>query len=394
MSENPGRGAAVVAGAGSLYGWEVHQVCDSRHQQGPCGTCTTEQSARSCIEAALSAGARPGVHSWGLLSRMPAAPDGPGPAAPAVPIARAALGPDGMVAWQAPGGRGPALAAEARGAVAVGTRGGDLVSVLARFGGELRRHRLAAGRTTRELAERMRCARTVVERTESAERMPSRAFALEADRVLGAGGALAALWPSLVKSAYPDWFWQVVELEQQASFVQEFETVAVPGLLQTEDYARAVFTAAHPVAPALRIEQFVAARMDRQRILERGDPPQIMIALDEGVLRRRVGGGRTMREQLGHLLAVAELPKVCLQVIPFSVREHPGGMTPFRIMGFREGPDVLYGESFIGGQVTSDPRQLRQHQLAFNLIQANALSPHGSRVLIRRLRREIDDGPD
>ncbi len=134
--------------------------------------------------------------------------------------------------------------------------------------------------------------------------------------------------------------------------------------------------------------------MDRQRILERGDPPQIMIALDEGVLRRRVGGGGTMREQLGHLLAVAELPKVCLQVIPFSVRQHPGGMTPFRIMGFREGPDVLYGESFIGGQVTSDPRQLRQHQLAFNLIQANALSPHGSRVLIRRLRREIDDGPD
>ncbi|MFF9409807.1 helix-turn-helix domain-containing protein [Streptomyces anandii] len=394
MSESPGRGAPVVAGGGSLYGWEVHQVCDSRHQQGPCGTCATEQSARSCIEAALSAGARPGVHSWGLLSRVPAAPDRPGSAVPAVPIARAALGPDGTVAWQAPGGRGPAPAAEAREAVAVGTRGGDLASVLARFGGELRRHRLAAGLTPGELAERMRCAGAVVERTESAERMPSRAFALEADRVLGAGGALSALWPSLVKSAYPEWFWQVVELEQQASFVQEFETVAVPGLLQTEDYARAVFTTAHPVAPALRIEQFVAARMDRQRILERGDPPQIMIALDEGVLRRRVGGGRTMREQLGHLLAVAELPKVCLQVIPFSVREHPGGMTPFRIMGFREGPDVLYGESFIGGQVTSDPRQLRQHQLAFNLIQANALSPHGSRVLIRRLRREIDDGPD
>jgi hypothetical protein len=81
-------------------------------------------------------------------------------------------------------------------------------------------------------------------------------------------------------------------------------------------------------------------------------------------------------------------------VIPFSVREHPGGMTPFRIMGFREGPEFLYGESFIGGQVTNDTHQLRQHHLAFNLIQAHALSPQDSRVLIRRLRKEIEGGPD
>jgi transcriptional regulator with XRE-family HTH domain len=333
------------------------------------------------------------VHSWGLLSRVPAASQRPGPFRLPTPIARAALGPDGTVAWQPPGGRG-LVVAEAREAAPTEPRGDSLSSALTRFGDTVRRYRSAAGLSRREVAERMRCAEAVVERTENAERMPSRGFAQEADRLLGTGGALAALWPSLVKSAYPDWFWQVVELEQQASFVQEFETVAIPGLLQTEAYARAVFATAHPVAPALRIEQFVAARMDRQRLLDRRDPPQIMIVLDEGVLRRRVGGSRTMSEQLGHLVAVAELPKVHLQVIPFSVREHPGGMTPFRIMGFREGPDVLYGESFIGGQVTNDARQLRQHHVAFDLIQANALSPHDSRALIRRLRKETEGGSD
>ncbi|MGW4563978.1 helix-turn-helix domain-containing protein [Streptomyces sp. NPDC004561] len=274
------------------------------------------------------------------------------------------------------------------------SRGENLSSALSRFADAAQRCRLAAGLSRREVAERTRCAEADVERMENAEQMPSRSYAVEADRLLGADGALAALWPSLVKSAYPEWFWQVIELEQQASFVQEFETVAIPGLLQTEAYARAVFCTAHPTASALQIEQFVTARLDRQRILDRRDPPQIMIALDEAVLRRRVGGSRTMSEQLGHLLAVAGLPRVHVQVVPFSVREHPGSMTPFRIMGFREGRDFLYGESFIGGQVTTDVHQLSQHHLAFNLIQAHALSPQDSRVLIRRLRKEIEGGPD
>ncbi|MGV9990828.1 helix-turn-helix domain-containing protein [Streptomyces sp. NPDC003374] len=386
------RRAHVPAG-GSLYGWEVHQVCDSRHQQGPCGTCATEQSARACIEAALSAAARPGVHAWGLLSRLPAASRQPLPSCPPDPIARAALGPDGSVAWQPPGGRG--LADPDAPDAASGRPGGEsLLSALNRFGAALRGYRLAAGLGLPELAGRMGCPEDVLERVENAGRMPSRGFAEEADRLLGTGGALAARWPALVESAYPDWFWQVVEVEQQASFLQEFETVAVPGLLQTEAYARAVFTTAQPVLPALRIEQLVTARMDRRRLLDRCDPPRVMIVLDESVLRRRVGGRRIMGEQLGHLAAVTELPKVDLQVIPFGLREHPGTMTPFRIMGFREGPDLLYGESFLGGQVTDDAHQLRQHQLAFNLLQANALSPHDSRVLIRRLRKELDGGPD
>lgn len=376
----------------SFYRWEIHQVCNSRHQQGPCGTCATEAGARACIEAALSGTLRPDAYAWGLLSRVPATPPDGGQAASYIPLAWAAPGPGGMVAWLPPGGR-PLVARDVN-ETPVGSSWKSVSPELADFGSAVHRHRLAAGLTRRELAERSRCSTALIERIENAEKMPSRDFAQRADEALRTDGLLAGLWPALIESAYPDWFWQIIELEQQASFIQEFETVAVPGLLQTESYARAIFSAAHPMASELQIEQFVAARIDRQRIFRRPDPPQIVITLDEGVLRRNIGGSSIMSEQLEHLLDRADLPKVHLQVIPFGVREHPGGMTPFRLMGFREGSDVLYGETFIGGQMTNDAGQLQQHKLAFSLIQAKALSRYDSRVLIRHLKEEINRGVD
>ncbi|MGP3999350.1 helix-turn-helix domain-containing protein [Streptomyces sp. 8N706] len=403
------------------YRWVIHQVSDSRHQQGPCGTCVTEEGARACIEAALSAAVGPGVYAWGLLSRIPADPPEPaspeprsplassvaGTSAAPAPIAWAAPGPDGTVAWLPHGSR-PLVAEQVGGALPAATAasttgevtpgkarpGESIPSLLARFGGAVHRYRLAAGLTRQELAGRTLCTAAEVGRIESGRQMPSRVFAQRADQHLGTDGALVHLWPSLIRSAYPDWFWQIIELERQACFIQEFETVAIPGLLQTEAYARSIFTAAHPVASELLIEQFVAARIDRQRILTRREPPQIMITLDEGVLRRCIGGSAAMSEQLGHLLDRSGLPKVHLQVIPFSVREHPGGMTPFRLMGFREGPDVLYGETFIGGQTTIDAGQIQQHKLAFNLIQSKALSRDDSRALIRDLKEDMDRGSE
>ncbi|WP_167459246.1 MULTISPECIES: helix-turn-helix domain-containing protein [Streptomyces] len=376
---------------GSLYRWDIHHVSNSRHQHGPCGTCVSEDNARACIEAALSAAVGPDVYAWGLLSHMPAGTMETSPPWRRTPIAWAAPGPDGTVAWLPHGGQ-PFISEEGSEIPATSTE--SVSSLLSRFGREVHRYRLTAGLTQAEFAERADCTETMVGRIENAQEMPSYDFAQRVDRVLGTDGAMVKLWPSLIRSAYPDWFWHVIELEQRAGFIQEFESVAIPGLLQTEAYARAIFTAAQPVAPELQIEQFVAARIDRQRILTRREPPQVMVTLDEGVLRRSIGGSRVMSEQLGHLLDRADLPKVHLQVIPFNVREHPGGMTPFRLMGFREGPDVLYGETFIGGQTSVDAAQLQQHKLAFNLIQSRALSRDDSRVFIRDLKEELDRGSD
>ncbi|MFJ5558747.1 helix-turn-helix domain-containing protein [Streptomyces sp. NPDC093250] len=382
---------------GSLYRWDIHHVSNSRHQHGPCGTCVTEDSARACIEAALAAAVGPDVYAWGLLSRVSAATKEAGttyagtlgtePSWSRTPVAWAAPGPDGTVAWLSHGGR-PLVAVQ--GGETSTASAESISSLLCRFGREVRRYRLIVGLTRAEFADSVDCTETTAGGIENAQQMPSYDFAQRADRLLGADGALVKLWPLLIRSAYPDWFWHVIELEQRAGFIQEFESVAIPGLLQTEAYARAIFTAAHPVATKLQIEQFVAARIDRQRILTRAEPPQVMVTLDEGVLRRCIGGSRVMSEQLGHLLERADLPKVHLQVIPFHVRQHPGGMTPFRLMGFREGTDVLYGETFIGGQTTVDPAQIQQHKLAFNLIQSEALSRDESRALIRDMKEELD----
>ncbi|MEV8593430.1 Scr1 family TA system antitoxin-like transcriptional regulator [Streptomyces sp. NPDC052013] len=376
---------------GSVYRWDIHHLSDGRHQQGPCGTSTSEAGARACIEAALSAAVGPDAYAWGLLSRIPASTEEGAPQGPLTPLAWAAPNPEGTVAWLVHAGR---PRGEESGGQAPPAVEESIGSLLARFGREVSRYRLIAGYTRAELAAGTACPEGTVELIENARHMPSYDFARRADRLLGTDGALVALWPSLVRPAYPDWFWHVIELERQAGFIQEFESVAIPGLLQTQAYARAICTAAHPVAPELEIEQFVAARIDRQRILTRREPPQVMVTLDEGVLRRCVGGSRVMSEQLAHLLDLAALPRIHLQVIPFHVREHPGGMTPFRIMGFREGPDVLYGETFIGGQTTIDAGQVQQHKLAFNLIQSKALSLDDSQVLIRDLKEELGRAAD
>ncbi|MEU6807515.1 Scr1 family TA system antitoxin-like transcriptional regulator [Streptomyces sp. NPDC046831] len=383
-----------------LYRWDVHRISDGRHREGPSGTCTTEDSARACIEAVLSAAAvGPGAYAWGLLSRLrPAPAREPGPVPdpePAsswsrAPLAWAAPGPDGRVAWLPV--EGPPYVAQDTGAPRT-EPGEDVPVLLARFGGRLQWYRQAAGLTRAELAEQLQCAPETVGHVENARQIPSRSFAQCADRVLGACGELATSWPALIQSACPDWFWPIVELEEQASFIQEFETAAVPGLLQTEAYARALFTAAHPLASSMRIEQLVAARVDRQRLLTRREPPQIMVVVDEGVLRRRIGGSTVLSEQLGHLLRMSALPKVHLQIVPLDVREHPGGMTSFRLMGFRDGPDLLYGETFICGQTTVEPQQVQRHKLAFSLIQSAALSPDRSRALLRRLKEKEAHGP-
>ncbi|MFF0203434.1 helix-turn-helix domain-containing protein [Streptomyces sp. NPDC005017] len=370
----------------SVYRWDIHHVSASRHQHGPCGTCVSEDSARACIEAALSAAADGDGYAWGLLSRVPAAT---AERPHRTPLAWAAAGPDGRISWLPHGSRpyGDVDPMPPQ-------RNESVWTLLERYGGELNRHRLNAGRTQAELALGTGWPKATVACVERARCMPSYDFTRQADRFLGADGALVRLWPSLIRPAYPDWFWHVIELERQAAFIQEFESVAVPGLLQTPAYARAISTAAHPVAPELEIQQLVAARVDRQRILARREPPHIVVTLDEAVLKRSIGGSRVMSEQLAHLLDIGARPRVHLQVIPFKVREHPGGMTPFRLMGFRDGPDVLYGETFTGGQTTVDAAPVQQHKLAFSLIQSKALSPDDSRLLIRSVKEELDRARD
>jgi len=163
----------------------------------------------------------------------------------------------------------------------------------------------------------------------------------------------------------PAWFEAYVGLEEAATSIRTYEIQFVPGLLQTQDYARAVTLLGHQGAPAAEIEQRVALRMARQALLTEPGPLHLWAVLDEAVLRRPAGRPGVMRRQLQHLLEAADRPNVTIQVIPFTAGAHAAAGGPFSIMRFaeRDLPDVVYLE-----QLTSalylDKRETVDHYMA------------------------------
>jgi hypothetical protein len=153
-------------------------------------------------------------------------------------------------------------------------------------------------------------------------------------------------WWHQYSNVLPGWFEVYLGLEEAASRIRSYEVQFVPGLLQTEDYARAVTLLGHPDAPGDEIERRVALRMARQRLLTRADAPHLWAVIDEAVIQRPLGGTRTMRAQLEHLLAATDLPNVVLHVMPFHRGGHAAAGGPFSILRFAEPelPDVVYLE--------------------------------------------------
>lgn len=163
----------------------------------------------------------------------------------------------------------------------------------------------------------------------------------------------------------PSWFQSYLGLEAAAVLIRNYEVQFVPGLLQTEDYARAVTLLGHPDAPGHEVERRVGLRMRRQSLLQSEEPPHLWAVVDEAVLRRPLGGTQVMRKQLKHLLDITDSPNITLQVVPFELGGHAAAGGPFSILRFaeRDLPDVVYLE-----QLTSalylDKREDIDHYLA------------------------------
>ena len=153
-------------------------------------------------------------------------------------------------------------------------------------------------------------------------------------------------WWHSYSDILPNWFEIYIGLEEAASRIRTYEVQFVPGLLQTEDYARAVTLLGHPTAPGHEVERRVGLRMRRQSLLQAEQPPHLWAVVDEAVLRRPLGGGKVMRKQLEHLVDVTELPNVTLQMVPFKRGGHAAAGGPFSILRFaeRDLPDVVYLE--------------------------------------------------
>lgn len=254
------------------------------------------------------------------------------------------------------------------------------------FGSELLFAREAAGLSQQELGKRVHCTPGQISRIEGATRKPAREFAELCDRALGTGNLLTRIWSRVDWDGavgHPGWFRRYAGLEAEATIIRHFKVQVVPGLLQTPDYARALFQAKEPLAAAEEIEERVVARLDRQRILSADDPPRLLVVLDEGVLLRNYGGPTVMRGQLAHLLDMAKAPNIVLRVAPFSVGAIAAFDQSFTLLTLTDEPDVIYVEGIHRGQVVDDPARYAEWAYAYDLLLGEALSESASQGMIR-----------
>jgi transcriptional regulator with XRE-family HTH domain len=198
-------------------------------------------------------------------------------------------------------------------------------------------------------------------------------------------------WWSIYDDILPSGFDIYVGLEAEASGLRSYETDVVHGLLQTTDYAVAVLRELRPRDSEEQLERGVDLRMERQRLLDQDPPLDLWLILDEGAIRRNIGGPAVMRNQLEHLIQASRWPNVTLQILAFEAGAHAGLIGPFSILEFpeRTDSDVAYTES-VGGMIYLEKdREVRACAEAFDRMRAAALSPAASVELIQRVSREF-----
>ena len=197
-------------------------------------------------------------------------------------------------------------------------------------------------------------------------------------------------WWAKYGDVLPDWFEPYLGLESAATTIRSFDNQFAPSLFQTEDYARAVTLLGHQTDSPGETEDRVALRLKRQSLLARQDPPKIWSVMDESVLRRPVGGRDVMRAQLRRLIEVAAMPRVTIQIVPFTRSGHAGESESFSILRFgeRDLPDVVYIEHLTSA-IYLEQRQDVEHYLGvMDGLSGQALSPAYTRSLIERAARE------
>ena len=253
------------------------------------------------------------------------------------------------------------------------------------YGSELRRLREEAGLNQPKLGKILFCTASLIGQIETAKKVPTREFSERLDAALLTGGFFSRLVGLVLRSQLPTWFQAYAEMEAKAAYISTYQSQVVYCLLQTEAYARAVLGVDQPER---RLDEMVAARMERQRILEREHPPVLCVVLDEAALRLEIGGPGVMCEQLTRLLGCLESQWLQVQVLPFRVGQHAGLMGSFNLLRFDDDPDLFYSESYDSGHMTANPQVIRERSVGYARLQATALSREDSAALITRVMEE------
>ncbi|KOV90576.1 XRE family transcriptional regulator [Streptomyces sp. NRRL B-3648] len=244
----------------------------------------------------------------------------------------------------------------------------------------MRRCREAADLTQRQLGEIVNYTGSLIGQIETARKVPTLEFSERVDAALGTGGLLSRLVQLVLRSQLPAWFREVAELQARATEIYSFELGMVPGLLQTQAYARAVLGAIDQRG----LDDRTAVRMARQRIFDKEQPPLFWVVLSETALVQQIGGYEVMREQLAHLLALGGSPQINVQVLPFSAGAHAGMTGSFDVYRFAGDPTIVYTEGYGSAHPTASPDTVKDCSLRYDHLQAAALSLKDSAELIRR----------
>lgn len=272
---------------------------------------------------------------------------------------------------------------------AVGEGPDPYASPRAFYGCELRREREAAGFSQEQLGVMVFCSGTYIGQFESAMRRPQPDLSRLFDQIFGTGKHFERLCGLARKSKHADYFADAAELEKLAKTISEYAPMLVPGLLQTEGYARALTKVTLPFASVDEIEGHVATRMERAKLLDSPSAPEVWALIHEAALRTPVGGSRGMAEQLGQLVEMGhDHPRVMVQVIPFAEGPHALMYGTVIMMTFADAPAVAYTESAHSGQLIEDPGLVAKYQRSYDLARAAALSPKASLAHIESVAKD------
>ncbi|MDQ0934916.1 helix-turn-helix domain-containing protein [Streptomyces turgidiscabies] len=260
--------------------------------------------------------------------------------------------------------------------------------ILCVFGRQLRLFRERAGMDRAKLGSLTGYSASTIASFEQGRRIPPPKFIDRADEVLDAGGVLSASKEEVARAQYPAFFRDAAKLEAEAVELHAYDTQLVNGLLQTEEYARAVFAMWQPLLDEALMEQRVAARLARQEIFSRRPAPHLSFVIEEAVLLRPLGGEAVWRGQLEHLMLMAEKRNVVIQVMPLSRQEHAGLAGPFTLMEAKDGRRIAYTEVQSDSHVHTERRKVRELERTYGILRAQAHTPTESLALIEKLLGE------
>ncbi|MFJ7152087.1 helix-turn-helix domain-containing protein [Streptomyces sp. NPDC100445] len=262
------------------------------------------------------------------------------------------------------------------------------------LGKQLRLMRERAGLSQREFGSLVNFGPDQISAMERGVRTPRPEFLQRADEILGAGGLLNEVIPQVeeamakARTRHPEWYRGYAELEAQAVSLHDYSTMGVLGLLQTEEYSRAVFTQRHPPLDEETIERRVADRLSRQQAFEQWPLTEFSFVMEQAVLERPIGGPEVHAEQLRQLLRIGRMRNVQLQVMPTNRHEHPSLDNSFSLLTPKGKEQVGYMESHGYPRLITNREEVRVLDARYGIIRAQALNPDESLALIEEMLGE------